>query len=77
MLLKVLQADVESAVEAAKRAFPAWSKKTPHQRSQILNKIADLLEQKIDLFAEAESRDQGKPVKLAKTVDIIKIERKH
>lgn len=65
---------MQQAVEAAQRAFPAWSKKTPSQRSQILFKIADLLEKNLDKFAQAESRDQGKPVKLAKTVDIFKNE---
>jgi aminomuconate-semialdehyde/2-hydroxymuconate-6-semialdehyde dehydrogenase len=62
--------DVEAAVAAAQQAFPEWSKKTPLQRSQILNRVADLLEQRLQQFAEAESKDQGKPVKLAKTVDI-------
>ena len=35
-----------------------------------MNKIADIVERRLDEFAEAESRDQGKPVWLAKAVDI-------
>jgi aminomuconate-semialdehyde/2-hydroxymuconate-6-semialdehyde dehydrogenase len=62
--------DVEAAVAAAQAAFPVWSKKTAAQRSHILNQVANILERRLDEFAAAESRDQGKPVKLAKTVDI-------
>ncbi|KAF9438110.1 Aldehyde dehydrogenase 8 member A1 [Entomortierella beljakovae] len=62
--------DVELAYEAAAAAFPGWSKAGAPQRSRILNKIADLIESRLDEFAAAESKDQGKPVELAKTVDI-------
>lgn len=48
----------------------SWSKTPPKQRSAILLKIADLIEQRLDEFAEAESRDQGKPVWLARKVDV-------
>ena len=41
-----------------------------NQRAQYLMKVADLLEQRLDEFAEAESKDQGKPVWLAKSIDI-------
>ncbi|KAI9334577.1 aldehyde dehydrogenase domain-containing protein [Obelidium mucronatum] len=63
-------ADVDLAVAAAKRAFKTWSKTTREERSKILLKIASLIEERLDEFAEAESRDQGKPVSLAKMVDI-------
>ncbi|KAF9584534.1 Aldehyde dehydrogenase 8 member A1 [Lunasporangiospora selenospora] len=62
--------DVELAYKAAASAFPAWSKTSAAERSNIMNKIANLLESRLDEFAEAESRDQGKPVELARTVDI-------
>ncbi|KAJ3068462.1 Aldehyde dehydrogenase 8 member A1 [Podochytrium sp. JEL0797] len=62
--------DVDAAVAAAKRAFLLWSKTTRDQRSAVLLKIADLIDARLDEFAEAESRDQGKPVWLAKKVDI-------
>jgi acyl-CoA reductase-like NAD-dependent aldehyde dehydrogenase len=47
-----------------------WSKMSPKQRSHLLLKIADAIEERLEEFAEAESRDQGKPVWLAKKVDI-------
>ncbi|KAJ3219930.1 Aldehyde dehydrogenase 8 member A1 [Dinochytrium kinnereticum] len=62
--------DVEMAVAAATKAFPGWSETTRQERSRVMNKIADLIESRLDAFAEAESRDQGKPFSLAKRVDI-------
>ncbi len=62
--------DVKLAVHAAARAFPEWSKTSIEDRSKRLMRIADLIEQNLDWFAEAESRDNGKPINLAKTVDI-------
>jgi aminomuconate-semialdehyde/2-hydroxymuconate-6-semialdehyde dehydrogenase len=62
--------DVEKAYEAAAAAFPKWSNTTLEERSKILSKIADLILEKIDLLAEAESKDNGKPISLAKQVDI-------
>lgn len=62
--------DVEKAVQAAERAFPKWSSTPVTQRSKILMKIADVIEERLDQFAEIESKDQGKPVWLAKMVDI-------
>jgi len=62
--------DVELAVEAAKRAFPAWSKMTAEQRHDRLMRLTFLIERDLDLLAEAESVDNGKPKSLAKAVDI-------
>jgi aminomuconate-semialdehyde/2-hydroxymuconate-6-semialdehyde dehydrogenase len=62
--------DVEKAYEAAAKAFPSWSNSTLEERSTIISKIADLILEKIDLLAEAESKDNGKPISLAKQVDI-------
>ena len=62
--------DVEIAVEAAKTAFSSWSQTSLEKRSRILIKISELLEANLDRFAEAESKDNGKPISLAKTVDI-------
>jgi aminomuconate-semialdehyde/2-hydroxymuconate-6-semialdehyde dehydrogenase len=62
--------DVNHAVEAAKRAFVKWSATPAQERSAILIKIADLIDRDLDQLALAESIDQGKPVKLAKVVDI-------
>lgn len=62
--------DVEDAFNAAKIAFPSWSKTTLEARSRILIKISELLEAHLERFAEAESKDNGKPISLAKAVDI-------
>ncbi|MDX1279320.1 aldehyde dehydrogenase family protein, partial [Oceanihabitans sediminis] len=57
--------DVENAYIAAKSAFPSWSQTTLEERSRILIKISELLESNLDRFAEAESKDNGKPISLA------------
>ena len=62
--------DVENAYIAAKSAFPVWSQSTFEERSRILIKISELLEANLQRFAEAESKDNGKPISLAKSVDI-------
>lgn len=62
--------DLNDAVEAANAAFKSWSTTTRQERSDILMKVATLLEEQLDEFAHAESADQGKPISLAKTVDI-------
>lgn len=62
--------DVRQAVEAAQRAFPTWSTMKAEDRSQLLLRIADLIERDIEKLAFAESIDQGKPVTLARSVDI-------
>ena len=67
---KSSQEDVDDAVRAAKAAFPSWSASSPDTRSAVMLRIADILESRLQEFAEAESRDQGKPITLAKSVDI-------
>ncbi|MFT4535377.1 MAG: aminomuconate-semialdehyde/2-hydroxymuconate-6-semialdehyde dehydrogenase [Saprospiraceae bacterium] len=62
--------DVDAAVEAARAAFPAWSSLSIDARSRYMIKIADRIEDKLDELAIAESIDNGKPVKLARKVDI-------
>jgi aminomuconate-semialdehyde/2-hydroxymuconate-6-semialdehyde dehydrogenase len=63
-------ADVDAAVAAASRAAPAWAAQSPSARAAILRRIADLIESRLDPLAEEESRDSGKPVAAARTVDI-------
>jgi len=63
-------ADVALAAAAAQRAFPAWSRLPAAERAQHLNRLADLIEQRLEEFAAAESRDSGKPLALARSVDI-------
>ena len=62
--------DVEEAVKAAKEAFEGWSAMPAQKRSNILTRIADLIDQNHNRLAEAESVDNGKPLKLAQRVDI-------
>ena len=48
----------------------SWSQTSVAERSKVMLKIADLVEERLEEFAQAESQDQGKPVWLARTVDI-------
>jgi aminomuconate-semialdehyde/2-hydroxymuconate-6-semialdehyde dehydrogenase len=64
------KADIELAIEAAKKAFPAWSKISSELRFEILMRLAALIERDLDKLAEAESIDNGKPLSLAKVMDI-------
>ncbi len=63
-------ADIEAAVVAAKKAFSMWSKTAIEERARLLYRIADLIEVRAEDLAQAESRDQGKPVWLARTMDV-------
>lgn len=62
--------DVENAYKAAKTAFPSWSETTLEARSKILLKIAALIDEQLEPLAKAESKDNGKPLSLAKAIDI-------
>uniref|UniRef100_A0A4W3JQ58 Aldehyde dehydrogenase domain-containing protein n=1 Tax=Callorhinchus milii TaxID=7868 RepID=A0A4W3JQ58_CALMI len=61
---------VELAISAAQEAFPEWSSKSPEARSQILYKLADLIEAHLEEFAQAESKDQGKTITVARNIEI-------
>src|SRR5437870_13281729 len=62
--------DVDLAVAAAEAAFPDWSEKPAAERSRILLSIADLIERDLEKFSRAESIDTGKPITLARSLDI-------
>ncbi|HEY1583417.1 MAG TPA: aldehyde dehydrogenase [Chthoniobacterales bacterium] len=62
--------DVERAVAAAERAFPEWSRSPTAERSRILLRIAELIDRDLEKFARAESIDTGKPLTLARSLDI-------
>jgi aminomuconate-semialdehyde/2-hydroxymuconate-6-semialdehyde dehydrogenase len=64
------QSDVDLAVKAATNAFHEWSTLPAEKRSLILQRIADLINRDLDKLSLAESIDQGKPVKVARTLDI-------
>ncbi|OQZ07311.1 MAG: 2-hydroxymuconic semialdehyde dehydrogenase, partial [Planctomycetes bacterium UTPLA1] len=62
--------DVAKAVAAAEAAFPIWSKTPAAQRCRVMMKIADLIEARSEELARAEAIDNGKPLAVARTVDI-------
>jgi aminomuconate-semialdehyde/2-hydroxymuconate-6-semialdehyde dehydrogenase len=62
--------DVQMAVEAARDAFPAWASTPAEERHDVMMRISSLIEQDLDELAVAESIDNGKPVSLARAVDI-------
>jgi aldehyde dehydrogenase (NAD+) len=65
-------ADVDKAVYAARAAFERgpWRKMAASERGRLLNRLADLIEQHADELAALESLDNGKPVTVAKAVDV-------
>lgn len=62
--------DIQLAVDAAKAAFESWSKTGLEDRMMLLLRIADGIEKRMDELVHAESRDNGKTLKLARAVDI-------
>lgn len=62
--------EARAAVDAAASAFEAWSKTPAYERAQWLYRMADAIEADFEAFAQAESRDTGKPVALARRMDI-------
>ena len=62
--------DVEAALDAAHAAFPEWGKTDITTRSNILNKIADVLEKNLNLLAVAECLDNGKPIRECMAADL-------
>ncbi|ADX67571.1 aldehyde dehydrogenase family protein [Weeksella virosa] len=62
--------DIEFAVDAAHKAFETWSKTSAAERSRILNKIADRMEENLEKIAAVETYDNGKPVRETLNADI-------
>jgi betaine-aldehyde dehydrogenase len=65
-------ADASNAVDSAREAFDKgpWAKMAPYERSRVLLKLADLLDESADEIAKLESQNQGKTIKLARDSDI-------
>ncbi|MGZ4393756.1 MAG: gamma-aminobutyraldehyde dehydrogenase [Gaiellaceae bacterium] len=55
-------ADVERAVEAARKAQPEWAEATPKERSEVLLKLADVIDDNAEELAQLESLNVGKPL---------------
>lgn len=68
-------AEVDQAMAAAKRAFPAWSKTPAAERAACLERLADAIRDHAAMLAKEEARDNGKPVSLAAHVDIPRAEK--
>jgi aldehyde dehydrogenase (NAD+) len=67
-------ADVEKAVRAARAAFEhgPWRKMRASERGRLLHRLADLIESNAEQLARLESLDNGKPVSVARAVDVVK-----
>lgn len=63
-------ADIDKAVDAARRAFESWSQTTPADRAALISRLADFLEERADELAEMTSLEVGMPRKLARRVQI-------
>src|ERR1700732_492744 len=66
------KADIDLAVKAARRAFEEgpWSRLTHGQRGKLIWKLADLIEEHLEEFAQLESLDNGKPLAVARVADV-------
>ena len=62
--------DADAAVRSARDAFPVWSRATPGERSAALHRLAAILDGRAREFAEAESRQTGKPIRLTTEFDV-------
>lgn len=62
--------DIQRAVEAARRAFPEWSALPAAERGRLLERLAGVIESRLDLFARAEATDAGKAIRQTRTLDI-------
>ena len=66
------KADIDLAVKAARKAFEEgpWSRMTTSERGRVIWKLADLIEQRLEEFAELETLDNGKPYHVARAADL-------
>ena len=63
-------ADVDLAVDEAYRAFPNWAAKTPSERAELLDRVAELLSKKSDILAKLITSEVGMPLKLSKMIQV-------
>ena len=62
--------DVDAAVDAASRAFDLWRRTPAEERSRLLIRVAELIEENFEELARLESEDNGKPIALARRMDV-------
>jgi aldehyde dehydrogenase (NAD+) len=73
LLARVAQgskADIDAAVKSARKAFPAWSKLSGHERARHLYAIAQLIQKRERFLSVLESTDNGKPIRESRDIDI-------
>ncbi|WP_435061694.1 aldehyde dehydrogenase family protein [Amycolatopsis thermoflava] len=70
MVADARQADVDSAVAAARSAFEPWRRLSPAARARILWRVGDLIDEHADELAALETRDQGQPIGIARNVSV-------
>jgi aldehyde dehydrogenase len=64
------KADIDKALDAAHEAFPTWSKTPAAERSRLLNKIADVIEENLEMLARIETIDNGKALRETRAADL-------
>ena len=62
--------DVERALDAAHAARYKWARTAPAERARILNKVADRIDENLELLAGVETRDNGKPIRETMGADV-------
>ena len=62
--------DVEAALDAAHAARKGWARTSPTERARMLNKIADRIDENLELLARVETRDNGKPIRETVNADV-------
>ncbi|MGP5072189.1 acetaldehyde dehydrogenase ExaC [Arthrobacter rhombi] len=62
--------DIEAAIDAAEGAAPAWGRTSPAERAAVLNKIADRIEENLEMLAVAETWDNGKAIRECLNADL-------
>lgn len=62
--------DIDLAAQAAEKAFETWGKTNKFERAQILNKIADIIEENAEFLAQIETLDNGKPIRETRAIDV-------
>ena len=67
---KSAPADVEAALDAAYKAKDGWARMAPAERSRLLNRVADRMEENLELLALAETLDNGKPIRETRGADM-------
>ena len=62
--------DIDRAVEAARKAFPAWKRTSASERGRLLLKLADAIENDVDYLAQVEAIDTGHPIRDVRNLDV-------